>query len=134
MVDSFYMFTNHRRNFFIALILIVFLLTTDTSIEQSAREFILTTFGLDVSGDMGVVGILDALRMGVLHQLNDLFNYILSQSTDSVGVVYMFWYIVRFLISILQTIASNLYLFYAALATLVYFVLASRLLKNHYDY
>lgn len=134
MIDSGYMFTNYRRNFFIALAIIIFLLATDTSVEQSARQFFLTTFGLDVGGDMSVVGTLDALRTSVLHQLNDLFNYILLQSTNSTGIIYMFWYVVRFLVSVLQTIASNLYLFYVALAALVYFVLTSRLFKNHYDY
>lgn len=128
------MFTNYRRNFLIALLIIILLLATDTSAEQSARQFFLTTFGLDVGGEMSVLSMLDAVRMGTLHQFNSLFNYSLIQSAGATGVVYMFWYVVKFIASLLQMIAGNVYLFYVALAVLVYFVLTSRLFRNRYDY
>lgn len=128
------MLTNYRRNFFIALLIIIFLLATDTSAEQSARQFFLTTFGLDVGGEMGLLGTLDAVRMGALHQFDALFNYTLIQSAGATGMMYMFWYMVKLVVSLLQTIAGNLYLFYVALAVLIYFILTSRLFRNRYDY
>ena len=134
MVDSHCMLTNYRRNFFIALIVIVFLLATDTSAEQGARRFFLTSFGLDVGGDVSIVGLLDTLRMTASGQINSLSRYVISEAEGATGIVYMIWYSAKLVISVLQTIASNLYLFYAVLTALIYFMLTSRLFKNHYDY
>jgi hypothetical protein len=128
------MFRNYRRNFFIALMVIVFLLVTDTSVEQSARQMFLSTFGLDIGGNVGLFGTLDSFRLTALQLFNNLYASVTLSLQASTGFMYMLWYALRLGLSLLQVVAANFYLFYLAVAVLVYFILTSRLFKNSYDY
>lgn len=113
---------------------IVFLLVTDTSVEQSARQMFLSTFGLDIGGNVGLFGTLDSFRLTALQLFNNLYASVTLSLQASTGFMYMLWYALRLGLSLLQVVAANFYLFYLAVAVLVYFILTSRLFKNSYDY
>lgn len=133
------MFSNYKRNFFISLVIILFLIITDSSLERTLQQSIYSLLGINAeAGVLGsqtsLVGWLDSLRLLSYGWVLDLENYLSSSLASTTGIMSTVYSILGIVIYLLKLLVGNLYAFYAFLAVGVYLLLTSRLFRNHYNY